>query len=219
MVDPYVISQNAYTVSNGSYAGIIRVEDFEDGNRAGWNVPGSSGSDSVVSPGLNNTQHAWKLFGPREGHLPSSDAIERGPSPGETFEFRFRITDFSGSPSIFRFDFACTGNSDGNMYRIEFEGSNTGGADMSLEKYSNGNPPSSGSGNVDTAPVSPSVGDNIHIEVEWHENGNNIAVKYRENGTLQATVQIADSEYGAPGVCVEANAFVDVLVDEINILP
>lgn len=199
------------------YSPVEIIDDFEDlnvGTSPGrWTVPGSTGSDTIVSPGMGGTNRAWKLVGPREGHLSSSNAIDRGPQPGETFEFQFRPTKYDGSPSLIRFDFACPGISAPNFYRIEFEGSNTSGADMSIEKYSNGSP----TGKVDTISQSPSVGDHIVIRVSWRDGNNGLIVNYFENGSYRATARIDDTEYSAAGVRVWCNAYVDMVLDEILI--
>lgn len=194
------------------YAPVQIIDDFEDGNRDGWTVPSSTDSDTIVSPGLNGTDSAWKLNGLREGHLAGADAVDRGPQPGDLFEFLFRATDFSGEPALFRFEFSCSGVDDGNMYRIEFEGSNTSRADASLEKYVEGSPTK-----INTMAVSPSVGDNCMVRVGWNDSGSDIYANYFENGSYQATASITDTEYSQPGVCVWANSNIDVIVDEIRI--
>lgn len=193
------------------------IDDFEDlatGTSPGrWTVPGSTGDDTIVSPGLIGTSRAWKLVGLREGHLSSANAIDRGPQPGETFVFHFRPTKYSGTPSLIRFDFSCPGISASNFYRIEFEGANTGGADMSLEKYTNGSP----TGKVDTINQSPAVDDDIVIRVSWRDGNTGLIVNYFENGSYKATARIDDTAYSAGGVRIWCNANVEMLLDEIHI--
>lgn len=180
------------------------IDDFEDGNRSGWTVPSSTGSDSVVTPGLNGSDYKWRHEGFREGHLRGADAVDRGPQPGDTFEFWFRIVDTSGDV-INRFEFSADGTADDDKYRIEWE-QFTGDNELSLEKISGG---SQEDIDVDTS-FAPSVGQAYRVQVAWNVDGsNNISVEiFTPDDTRVGVVNILDNstgEFAQPGVYVRTN--------------
>lgn len=185
----------------------LRYERF-----SGWTFPTATGTHSVVSPGLQGTEHALRFDGFQKGYL--ADALQQG----QRFAFSFKPTNYSGAPSLIRFQFACSGEGDGNMYRLEFEGSNTSGSDWSLEKYTNGTV-----ANIDAAGdgVGAAIGDEYRIEIDWNVDDTHITARwYNPDGTLRSTpLSITDTEHTQPGVCLTCNANVTVLWDEIQSLP
>ena len=177
----------------------------------GWTFPPATGTHSVVSPGLQGTKYALRFDGFQKGYL--AGALQQG----ERFAFSFKPTNYSGAPSLIRFQFACSGEGDGNMYRLEFEGSNTSGSDWSLEKYTNGT-----LADVDAAGdgVGAALGDEYRVEVDWNSSDTHITARwYNSNGTLRSTpLSITDTEYTQSGVCLMCNANAIVLWDEIQSL-
>lgn len=189
-----------------------QFERSEGDYSTGWTFPSATGTHSVVSPGLQGTKYALRFDGFQKGYL--NGALQQG----ERFAFSFKPTNYRGTPSLIRFQFACSGEEDGNMYRLEFEGSNTSGSDWSLEKYTNGTLM-----DVDAAGdgVGAALGDEYWVEVDWNVGDSNITARwYNANGTLRSTpLSITDTEYSQPGVCLTCNANVTVLWDEIRSLP
>jgi hypothetical protein len=183
-----------------------------------WTFPSSTGSHSVVSPGLQGTDYALKFNGFQKGYLSGANAVDRGLRQGDRFAFSFKPTNYVGSPSLIRFQFACSDGSDGDTYRIEFEGSNTAGSDWSLEKYANGSLKK-----VDAAGdgVGAALGDEYRVVVEWNTGDTHITARwYNPNGTQRSTpLSITDTEFTQPGVCIMCNANVTMLWDEIHTLP
>jgi hypothetical protein len=177
----------------------------------GWTFPAATGTHSVVSPGLQGTEYALKFDGFQKGHL--TGALQHG----KRFAFSFKPTNYSGAPSLIRFQFACSGEGDENIYQIEFEGSNTSGSDWSLEKFSNGTQAS-----VDVAGdgVGTTLGEEYRVEVDWNTGDTDITARwYNPDGTLRSTpLSITDSEYTQPGVCLMCNSNVTVLWDGIQSL-
>lgn len=198
--------------------GILRIDDFEDGNRSGWTVPGSTGSDNVYSPGLNGTNHRWQLNGFREAHLAGADAVDRGPEPGDIFEFWFRI-EAAGGSVINRFEFSADGINEPDCYRLEFE-RGTGDNEFSLEKIQNG-----GQAKVDTDPGhSVNINQIYRCEVHWNVGNNSITAQlFFPNGNAasdQLSISDASSgEFAQPGISLRANSNNNWSIDEIRILP
>lgn len=174
-----------------------------------WTFPSATGAHSVVSPGLQGTEHALRFDGFQKGYL--NGALQQG----ERFAFSFKPTKYSGAPSLIRFQFACSGAGDGNTYRLEFEGSNTSNSDWSLEKYTNGTLT-----DVDAAGdgVGAALGDEYRVEVDWNTGDTHITARwYNPNGSLRSTpLSITDTEYTQSGVCLMCNANATVLWDEIQ---
>lgn len=214
-----------YTDSRGvqgiNSVGVLRIDDFEDGNRDGWTVPGSTGSDSITSPGLNGTNNAWFHNGLREGHLAGADAIDRGPQPGDRFDFWFRVTDQSGT-IINRFHFSSDGVDDPDRYRVEWERGDSSGDELSLEKYVGGS-----QAKIDTAVGAVSVGQTYRCEINWNNGNNQISAElFFPNGnsaigpvTITDDSQASGGDFTQPGIAVRTNSNCDQIWDEMKILP
>lgn len=191
-------------------------QQTEDDYSTGWTFPGSTGSYSVVSPGLQNTEYALRFDGFQQGYLSGAAANERVPRQGDRFEFAFEPIDYTGAPSIIRIQFACSGVDDESMYRIEFEGSNTSGSDWSLEKFTNGSQTM-----VDAADdgVGAAPGDEYRVEVDWNAGNNRITARwYNADGTQRSRqLSITDTAYTQPGICLMCNGNATVLWDEIRV--
>lgn len=181
------------------------VDDFEDGDRSGWTVPSSTGSDTVTSSGLDGSDFRWEHSGFREGHLAGADAVDRGPQPGDRFEFWFRIESTSSGGVINRFEFSADGNSDGDCYRIEWE-RETGDDEVSLEKISGGS-----GALLDTDPnFVPPAGSAFRCEVGWNDGDNAITAQFfnADGSTASSQLSISDdsssagSEYQQPGIAI-----------------
>lgn len=207
-----------YTQSKGwtglNSVGILRIDDFEDGDASGWTVPSSTGGDTIVSPGLHGTDYGWQLDGFREAHLAGADAVDRGPQQGDTFEYSFEIDDYSGNPALFRFEFACSGTGDGDLYRIEYE-INDSDPDVAIYKMSGGS--SAETSTFKT--IDPAVGDVVRAEVRWNVDDSNIEIDHYVNGSFKHTISIADTQWTQPGVCLFVNSNVMLTFDEARILP
>lgn len=189
-----------YLKVNGSWVPVSSeiIDNFEDGDRGGWTVPSSTGSDSVISPGLDGSDFKWEMSGFREGHLAGADAVDRGPQPGDTWEFWFQITETSGDV-ISRLEFSADGTDDDDMYRIEWE-RETGDNELSLEKYSGGSQEL-----IDTDPnFAPGIGFIYRCEVQWNAGNNDITCQMFLDGSPDsAQLSISDSssgEFAQPGI-------------------
>jgi hypothetical protein len=206
-----------YTQSNGwmglNSVGILRIDDFEDGDHAGWTVPSSTGSDTIVS-GLHGTDYGWRLNGFREAHLAGADAVDRGPQQGDTFEYSFQIDDYGSGSALFRFEFACSGTGDGDRYRVEYE-INDSDPDTALYKQSGGSTAETSTFKT----IDPAVGDVVRAEIRWNVGDSNIEVDHYLNGSFLHTISITDTAYTQPGVCLFVNSNLVTTVDEIRILP
>lgn len=197
----------------------IIVDNFEDGNRNGWNVPSSSGGDSIVSPGLNGTGNAWQHTGLREGQLPGSGAIDRGPQPGDRFNIWFRIDSTSGEV-INRIQFSADGTSDGDCYRFEIQHGDSAGNEYRLQKISGG---SVGKESLESG--SPSIGQAYRVQFDWNRGNTDITVQvFRPNGnSVTNPITITDdspqsgTDYTQPGVFLRTNANCVCTWDEIRI--
>lgn len=195
------------------------VDDFEDGNRSGWNVASSTGSDTVESPGLDRTSFAWTHTEFREAHLAGLNAVDRGPQPGDTFEFWFRVTSTSGS-TINRFEFSADTLNDDDCYRIEFE-RETGDNEFSIEKISDG-----GQAKIDTDPGhTVTIDQTYRCEIGWNDGSNQITAQlFTPDGTVSSNrVAITDDssasggEYTQPGIFIRTNGNNTCRWDEIKI--
>lgn len=210
----------AYVNVNGTWhpvSGFI-VDDFEDGDRSGWTVPGSTGSDSMVEPGLDGTDWRWRLDGFREGHLAGADAVDRGPQPGDVFEFWFRIVTDNGNSVINRFEFSADGTSDDDKYRIEYE-RNTSDTELSLEKISGGSQEIL----VTDENFVPAIGDVYRCQVNWNAGNNNITVQVfnPDGSTASQQIGFTDSssgEFGQPGIYIQNSGNCATDIDEIRII-
>lgn len=182
------------------------IHDFENNNHAGWDVESSTGSDNIVSNGLNGTNYAWRHNGFRQAHLAGADAIDRGPQPGDVFEFWFRVDSASG-PVINRFEFSADGHNEPDCYRIEFE-RGTGDNEFSLEKYVNGSQQK-----IDTDPGAVSVGQIYRCEVRWNVGNSNVEAQffYPNGNAASSKLSITDnssssgSEFTQPGIFIRTN--------------
>lgn len=213
--------------SDGSWlginsVGILIIDDFEDGDHSGWTVPSSTGDDTIVSPGLNDTDYAWEHDGFREGHLAGADAVNRGPQPDDVFEVWWRIESVSSGDGITRFEFSADGTSDGDKYRVEWESSDTSNKTVSMEKYVGGSVDK-----VATADFAPSTDTVYRAEIRWNNGSNDIEVEmYDASGssvsnpaTITDDSSAAGSEYTQPGIYIMTNANVVQTWDEMRILP
>lgn len=189
------------------------IDDFEDGDRSGWDVPSSTGGDQIVSPGLNGTDHAWEHTGFREAHLAGANTVDRGPQPGDRFEFWFNLTNASGS-SINRFEFGCSQVGDGDLYRIEFE-RETSDNEFQIEKIAGGS-----QSMTDTDPGHAVAQDTVYrCEVNWNHGDNQITAQlFDANGNADSAIlSITDTEYSQPGVCLFTNSNSTVVWDQMRI--
>lgn len=215
-----------YTQSNGwvglNTVGVEIIDDFEDGNRTGWTVPSSSGSDTVTSSGYDGSSFRWQHSGPREGHLAGADAVDRGPQPGDQFEVWFQIESDNGNSVINRFEFSADSTSDGDKYRVEFE-RNTSDTELSLEKFTSGS-----QALLDTDEnFVPSIGQTYRLQIDWNNGNNNITVQaFLPNGNTASTaVTITDdssaagAEFTQPGIYCQTNGNNTCSWDEIKITP
>lgn len=212
--------------SDGSWVGVnsvgvLTVDDFEDGDVSNWTVPSSSGSDTIVSPGLDGTNNAWQHDGIREGHLQGIDAVDRGPQPGDVFEVWFRI-DSSSSTALSRFEFSADGNNDTDMYRLEWEAGSTPSKTLSIEKYVGDS-----QSLVDTVSFSPSDGTTYRCEIRWNVGDSNIEAEMFDSGgsSVSGIASISDdssasgSEFTQPGIHLWTNGNEVKTWDQIRILP
>lgn len=196
------------------------IDDFEDGNRTGWNVPSSTGSDTVTTNGLDGTNYRWEQNGFREAHLAGVDAVDRGPQPGDIFDFWFRVESTSGD-LINRFEFSADGINENDVYRVEFERLETTGDEFSIEKISGG-----GQAKVSTdAGYSVSVGQTYRCRVWWNAGDNQIATQIQfPDGTADSNkISITDdssasgSDFTQPGIFIRTNGNNVCSWDEIRI--
>lgn len=194
------------------------VDDFEDGDHSGWDVPSSTGSDSIVS-GLDGTDHAWQHDGPREGQLSGGNAIDRGPQPGDVIEVWFRIDSSSGT-SLSRFDLSAGSNNDDDIYRLEWEAGGISNKTLSLEKVVGGS-----ADKIDTVSFAPSDGAVYRCEIHWNYGNNAIEAQMFDSGggTESNTVSISDdssaagSQFNQPGIHIWTNDNETKTWDEIRI--
>lgn len=210
-----------YLKVNGSWtpvSGLI-VDDFEDGDRGGWTVPSSTGSDVVEGLGLDDTDYRWEHTGFREAHLAGADAVDRGPQPGDVFEFWFRVESTSGD-TINRFEFSAHGINEGDVYRVEIE-RDTSDNELSLEKVSGGS-----TTKIDTdANFTPSLDFTYRCHIEWNAGNNAITAQmFTPSGnTASNQLSITDDssasggEYTQPGIFIRTNANNVCSWDEIRI--
>ncbi len=194
------------------------VDDFEDGDDSGWDVPSSTGSDAVVTPGLDNTDYKWEITGFREPHLSGNSTVDRGPQPGDLWEFWFQITNTTSGGVINRFEFATYGQDDGHFYRIEWE-RETGDNELSIEKYSGGSQEL-----VDTDPnFSPSMDFPYRCRIGWNHGDNQIAVDMiTPGGDIVGSVSITDdssasASFQDQGIRIENSGNNTCEYDEIKI--
>lgn len=201
------------------YAPVEIIDDFEDGNRTGWNVPSSTGSDTVTTSGLDGTSYRWEQTGFREAHLAGVDAVDRGPQPGDVFEFWFRVESTSGS-TINRFEFSADGINENDVYRIEFE-RETGDNEFQIQKISGGS-----SVKNDTDPGhSVAINQTYRCEIQWNAGNNNITAQlFLPDGTADSNqVSITDdssaagSDFTQPGIFIRTNGNNVCSWDEIRI--
>lgn len=206
---------------NGSWEPVSNVitDNFEDGDAAGWTTSGT-GTRSVVSGGLDGTNYKWEHAGFSEVHLAGADAVDRGPQPGDVFEFWFQVTNTSGSV-INRFEFSADGINENDVYRVEFE-RETGDNEFSLEKISGGS-----QAKIDThAGHAVSTNQVYKCRIEWNAGNNNITAQILlPDGTADSNqVSISDdssasgSDFTQPGVFIRTNDNNTCEWDEIRII-
>lgn len=198
------------------WKGVEIIDDFEDGNANGWSTQGS-GNRSIVFDGLNGTDYAWRHDGFSEVHLSGGNAVDRGPQPGDIFEFWFVISSTSG-PVINRFEFSASTFNDDDCYRVEIE-RDTSDNEFSLEKIAAG---SQAAISVDQS-WTPSLDFPYRCQVEWNVDGsNNIsAVIYTPGGDIVAATNISDNSGGThaqPGVFFRTNDNNLCTLDELRII-
>lgn len=196
-------------------SGLI-IDDFEDGDDSEWSIPGT-GNRSIVG-GLNGTNFAWEHNGFTEAHLAGANAVDRGPQPGDIWEFWFEITNDNGNSVINRFEFAADGTADDDKYRIEWE-RNTGDTELSLEKFSNGSQEL-----LDTDEnFVPNLDQVYRMQVEWNAGNNNINVQafFPNGNTASSVVSISDNssgEFAQPGIAIITNDNNTSTYDEIRVI-
>lgn len=216
-------SAKAYHKVNGEWLIVSgeTIDNFEDGNRSGWTVPASTGDDQIVSPGLNGSDFLWEHTGFREGHLRGADAVDRGPQPGDVFEFWFRITSTSSGQVRGRFEFSADGTNDGDKYRIEWE-RQTQDNELSIAKWRGGSQVL-----LDTDEAfAAAVGQIYRCEVQWNHGDNQIIAQlFGPSGSaLSNQVSITDDsvtsggEFTQPGIVLWTNANQVCEYDEIGII-
>lgn len=202
-------SQSAsFTASQTSLA---IIDDFENGDRSGWTVPGSAGSDTVVSDGHDGSSFCWRHSNVRKGYLAGGDAVDRGPQPGDTFEFWFRIMSTSGEV-VNRFVFSASGSnlfSNGtdnpNSYRVEFE-RDTANNELSIEKISGGLQTELATDET----FEPAIGQRYRCQIGWNDRNNEITVQvFHPDGTAASSkISITDdsaaagSAFQQPGIYI-----------------
>lgn len=205
---------------NGSWhvvSGFI-IDDFEDGDASGWDVSGT-GTRSIVS-GLNGSDFAWEHAGFSEAHLAGANAVDRGPQPGDVFEFWFQVTNTSGSV-INRFEFSADGINESDVYRVEFE-RETGDNEFQIQKISGG----SSVKNSTDAGYAVSTNQVYKCRIEWNAGNNNITAQILlPDGTADSNqVSISDdssaagSDFTQPGVFIRTNDNNTCEWDEIRII-
>lgn len=211
MPEPFAVSNDAFSVSNNAFTSSVSgdfetiIDDFEDGNRDGWDVPGSTGSDTVRSGGLNGTDWRWEHSGFREGHLRGSDAADRGPQQGDRISLWFRVTPTISSDDIIinRFKFASSSTDDGDRYQVEFR-SNTGDPDadgLELEKLTGGSRTKFAFHN-DVGIISQN--ESLQCVINWN-NGNNLitAQIYDSTGSARSNqISFEDTQHTQPGIAL-----------------
>lgn len=213
-----------YYKVNGSWEAVsnVTVDNFEDGDRSGWTVPSSTGSDVVEGLGLDGTDYRWEHSGFREAHLAGADAVDRGPQPGDTFSFRFRIESTSSGGVINRFEFSADGNNDGDCYRFEFE-RETGDDEISIEKISGGS-----SAKLDTDPnFVPPQDSEFEVRFGWNDGNNDVTARvFNPDGTAASNLisitddsSAAGGEYQQPGIAITNSGNNTCSYDEFRILP
>lgn len=206
MSNPFKISDGSFRVNEGAFTGVTIIDGFEDGNRNGWNVPGSTGSDEVVTPGLDGSGNKWRHNGFREAQLPGANAVDRGPQPGDVWEFWFHIESTSGTV-INRVEFAADGINEPQKYRIEMEAA-TGSPEFQFEKLDGGTQVH----NVTDAGVEFQADQTYSVRIEWRTNNSEIRVQAFEepnhnpfSNVLSFTEPGPGSDYEQPGVYIFTN--------------
>lgn len=208
-----------YYKVNGSWEAVsnVVVDNFEDGDASEWTTSGT-GTRSIVG-GLDGTSFAWEHDGFSEVHLAGADAVDRGPQPGDQFEFWFVIGSTSGSV-INRFEFSADGINENDVYRVEFE-RETGDNELSIEKISGGS-----QALIDTDPnFGPSIDQVYRCEINWNVGNNAITAQmFTPSGTAASTdVSISDdssaagSDFTQPGIFIRTNDNNVCTWDEIRI--
>lgn len=203
---------------NGSWEPVSSeiIDNFEDGDASEWTVSGT-GNRSIVS-GLNGTGNAWQHDGFTRAHLAGADAVDRGPQPGDIFEFWFRITSTSSGQVRGRFEFSADGTQDDDMYRIEWE-RETSDNELAIEKYSGGSQELLDTDENFTA----SIDQTYRCEVHWNVGDNAITAQlYHPDGsTASSQVSISDSssgEWAQPGIKFFTNDNHVCRYDEVRII-
>lgn len=196
------------------------IDDFEDGDHAGWDVPSSNGGDTIVSPGFDGTDYAWEHDGFREAHLAGADAVDRGPQPADIFEVWWRIESTGSGDGITRYEFSADGTSDGDKYRVEWESADTSNKTFSMEKYVGGSVDK-----VATEDFAPSTGTVYRCEIRWNAGNNDIEAQMYDSGgssvsnaaTISDDSSAAGGEYTQPGTYIMTNGNVVKTWDEMRI--
>lgn len=201
------------------WKGVEIVDDFESGSEAGWGFvnPAERDDADIVRPGLRGSGFAWRHTDFVNVHLTGGNAVDRGPQPGDIFEFWFYIADITGSPVINRFEFSSESVNDDQCYRIEFE-ANTDAPEFQLEDVA--------SGEIDTDPGVEFEQDSLYsIHVEWKHNDNNVRARaFNEPGHTPVSQWIElyepapGAEYDNPGISLFSDANNTIVWDEIRIL-
>lgn len=208
-----------YYKVNGSWVAVsnVVVDNFEDGDASGWTQSGT-GSRSVISGGFDSTDFRWEHNGFSEVHLAGADAVDRGPQPGDVFEFWFRIESTSGSV-INRFEFSADGLNEADVYRIEFE-RETGADEFSIEKISGGS-----QALISTDSFAPAISQTYRCEINWNVGNNAITAQIFTPDGSSASNQVsitddssaAGSDFQQPGIFIRTNDNNVCTWDEIRV--
>lgn len=194
------------------------IDDFEDGDASGWDVSGG-GTRSIVS-GLDGTSFAWEHSGFTEAYLSGSNAVDRGPQPGDVFEIWVQIDSDNGGSVINRIEFSSDGAGDGDKYRIEYE-RNTSDTELSIEKISGGTQDL-----LDTDEnFVPSLGQTYRLVVGWNDGDTDVTgqMLFPDGSNASTQVSISDdssaagSEFTQDGIYVQTNDNNTQIVDEAKI--
>lgn len=200
------------------YTPVMVVDNFEDGDHAGWTVATSTGGDTILSSGFDGTSYAWQFQQFREAHLAGADAVERGPQPGDRFELWFQLDSQSGAV-INRFKFSADGITDGDCYQFEFQ--HTSDPEWRMQKLSGGSVSEQSLENGQ-----PSVGQTYRVVFDWnYSTWNELSAQVFTAGgnTVTSPLTLTEdssglgAEYSQPGIVLRNNDNATTTWDEIKI--
>lgn len=173
---------------------------------------------NLVTPGMRGTDRAWRHTDFVNVHLAGANAVDRGPQPGDRFEFWFYIADITGSPVIDRFEFSSENVDDTECYRIEFE-ANTPEPEFQIEDVAEGE--------IDTdAGVEFQADQFYSVTVEWEYHSSQVRARaFDEPGHSPKSNWVSLGEpapqtgsYDNPGISLFSDNNNTLIWDEIRIL-